>query len=309
VLHVTNGDCTVEVMRQAHVVGDIVAWQDVLHEGPVPALGPAELRSVRAQFLATMGQVAAATVEADLFARDERLGAAIEAGERVVLWFEHDLYDQLQLLQILAGLPDLPVGVELICVGSFPGRPDFAGLGELDADELASLWPARTPVVSEHVRAARGAWDVFRASDPRGLARAAASPDARLPFVAPALRRLLEELPGARDGLSRTERQLLTAVGAGARTREQAFLAAVAREEAPFLGDATAFARLEELAGGPQPLVTGELALTDAGADVLAGRADRVALNGFDRWLGGVHLRSGNGLWRWDAERGALVDP
>ena len=49
VLHVTNGDCTVEIMRRAHVVGDIVAWRDVLHEGPVPALGPAELRPVRAR--------------------------------------------------------------------------------------------------------------------------------------------------------------------------------------------------------------------------------------------------------------------
>jgi hypothetical protein len=313
VLHVTNGDCTVEIMRRAHVVGDIVAWRDVLHEGPVPALGPAELRTVRAQFLATMGQTGTAslaTVEADLFARDERLGAAVEAGERVVLWFEHDLYDQLQLLQILAGLPDLPVGVELICVDSFPGRPGFAGLGELDPDELASLWPLRTPVVNEHVRVARAAWDVFRAPDPRGLARAATSSDPRLPFVAPALRRLLEELPGARDGLSRTERQLLAAIAAGARTRERAFLDGAANEEAPFLGDATAFDRLEELAGGPLPLLlTGELALTDAGAEVLAGRADRVALNGFDRWLGGVHVRAGDALWRWDAERGALVEP
>ena len=50
-----------------------------------------------------------------------------------------------------------------------------------------------------------------------------------------------------------------------------------------------------------------DLALTAAGADVLAGRADRVALIGFDRWLGGLHLRAGNGLWRWDGERGALV--
>ena len=258
-LHVTNGDSTVEIMRRAHVVGDIVPWRDVLHEGPVPALGAAELRPLRAQYLATIGPLpraerssplrsGAAEIEATLRERDERLAAAVEAGERVVLWFEHDLYDQLQLLQILAGLPDRPVGVELICVGSFPGRPGFAGLGELDPDELASLWPLRAPVTNEHVRAARAAWDVFRDTDPRGLARAAATPDARLPFLAPALRRLLEELPGARDGLTRTERQLLAAVAAGARTREQAFVEAIANEEAPFLGDTIAFERLEELA-------------------------------------------------------------
>jgi hypothetical protein len=311
VLHVTNGDCTVEIMRRAHVVGDIIPWRDVLHEGPVPALPPAELRPVRAAHLATMGPTGAADVEADLRARDERLEAAVEAGERVVLWFEHDLYDQLQILQILAGLPDRPVGVELICIGTFPGRPGFAGLGELEPEELGSLWPVRAPLTNEHVRAARAGWDAFRGTDPSALARMAATPDARLPFLAAALRRLLEELPGVRDGLARTERQLLAAIAAGARTREQAFIEASADEEAPFLGDATAFERLDELAGGPHPLVSagGGLALSATGADVLAGRADRVALSGFDRWLGGLHLRAGDGLWRWDTERGALVAP
>jgi hypothetical protein len=300
VLHVTNGDSTVEGLRRVPVEGDIVAWRDVLHEGPVPALEPAELRALRAQFLGTP--------EAELLARDERLGAALAAEERVVLWFEHDLYDQLQLLQILSRLPDRPAEVELICVGTFPGRPDFHGLGELQPDELASLWPARTPVVDEHVRVARAAWDVFRAPDPRGIARAATSPDERLPFLAPALRRLLEELPGARDGLSRTERQLLAAVAAGARTRERAFVEAAAQEEAPFFGDDTAFERLEELARGTHPLLTEPLALTEVGTEVLAGRADRIALNGFDRWLGGVHVQAGRDLWRWDAERGTLVN-
>ena len=310
-LHVTNGDCTVEIMRRAHIVGDIIPWRDVLHEGPVPMLPPDELRPLRAAHLARIGPAEAAEVEAELRARDERFEAAVEAGERVVLWFEHDLYDQLQLLQILAGLSDRPIGVELICVGSFPGRPDFAGLGELDPDELGSLWPVRAPLTNEHVRAARAGWDAFRGTDPSALARMAATPDARLPFLAAALRRLLEELPGVRDGLARTERQLLAAIAAGARTRERAFTDAAASEEAPFLGDATAFERLDELAGGPHPLVTagGELALTAAGADVLAGRADRVALNGFDRWLGGLHLRAEDGLWRWDAERDALVAP
>ena len=139
----------------------------------------------------------------------------------------------------------------------------------------------------------------------------AATPDPKLPFLAAALRRLLEELPGARDGLARTERQLLAAIAAGARTREQAFVEAAASEEAPFLGDSTAFERLDELAGGPQPLITtaGGLGLSAAGADVLAGRGDRVALIGFDRWLGGLHLRAGDGLWRWDGEQGALAAP
>src|SRR3954453_6643363 len=215
-------------MRRVPIGGEIVSWRGVLHEGPVPPLAPAELRPVRARYLARLGPPGAEEIEATLRARDERLEGALEAGEPVVLWFEHDLYDQLQLLQILAGLPDRPSAVELICIGAFPGRPGFAGLGELEPGELASLWPVRAPVTHAHVRAGRAAWDVFRGTDPRALARAAAAPDEPLPFLAPALRRLLEELPGPRDGLGRTERALLAAVAAGARPPGQGVLAPVA---------------------------------------------------------------------------------
>jgi hypothetical protein len=38
---------------------------------------------------------------------------------------------------------------------------------------------------------------------------------------------------------------------------------------------------------------TAPLRLTDAGDAVLAGEADRIALNGIDRWWGGTHLVPG----------------
>ena len=300
-LHVTNGDSTTATMERAGIAGDLMSWRDVLHEGPVPRVGPDELRRLRAEYLARLGFPEPAKIEAQLRERDERLAAALEEGEPVVLWFEHDLYDQLQLIQILAGLSDRPQHVELICIGTFPGRPDFHGLGELEPDELASLWPLRAPVAPEHVHLARAAWDAVRGDDPRAVARTAATPDERLPYLAPALRRLLEELPGARDGLARSERQLLRAVADGAPTREAAFVASAAAEEAVFMGDSIAFDRLDDLAGLVED--DGGLRLTAQGEAVLAGAADRVELIGIDRWLGGLHLSAGPDLWRWDAER------
>jgi hypothetical protein len=40
--------------------------------------------------------------------------------------------------------------------------------------------------------------------------------------------------------------------------------------------------------------------LPGAGTRVLAGQADQVALNGIDRWIGGVHLTGHQVPWRWD---------
>jgi hypothetical protein len=42
------------------------------------------------------------------------------------------------------------------------------------------------------------------------------------------------------------------------------------------------------------------LRLTAAGRHVLDGLEDQVALNGVDRWIGGVHLSGGTAHWRWD---------
>src|SRR5262245_38861955 len=94
-LHVTNG--TSVSLRDSGLPGDILTWLDVLHEGPVPAhLDPAQLRRVRGVFLDAewQGNVPA---ELELAHRD----AALEAHDEIALWFEHDLFDQLQLIQIL----------------------------------------------------------------------------------------------------------------------------------------------------------------------------------------------------------------
>ena len=72
-----------------------------------------------------------------------------ESYDELILWFERDLFDQLNLIQLLPWIrqrlpPTKPV--TLVCRGSFPGRPDFKGLGELAPDELASLLETRQRV-------------------------------------------------------------------------------------------------------------------------------------------------------------------
>src|SRR5262249_18538276 len=110
-LHVTNGDSAAATLRETGLVGDrLVVWRDVLPEGPVPAVDDARLRAVRAEFLGADPR--------DLAERDGALAAGRDGD--YVLWFEADLYDQLQLVQILAALSALEVAPErltLICIG------------------------------------------------------------------------------------------------------------------------------------------------------------------------------------------------
>ena len=148
-LHVTNGDSTSQTLERASLGGSALPWRDALHEGPLPLASRPAFLDARGGFLAATGWGSQASLAAAFRARDEELLAALRAERPVVLWFEHDLYDQLQLLDVLALVHDAGVPhetLELVQVGSFPGRPGFRGLGELSAGELETLWPQRVPV-------------------------------------------------------------------------------------------------------------------------------------------------------------------
>ena len=318
-LHVTNGDAT--DLAGTGLTRGVVHWRDVLHEGPVPSVEPGELRRIRARFLAEAGADDRGEGEEMFQRRDDALEAHRE-GE-FVLWFEADLYDQLQIIQILTRLATLGVAADriaLICIGEHPGIARFGGLGQLSPDQLRAL---PSTAVMERLKPAtlelaRRAWAAFCSPRPDGLAGVAATQSAQLRFLGEAIDRLCREYPSTRDGLSLAERRILAAVADGAADAGTTFTRAAARESRPYLGDTWAFAMMDRMALGVVPLleVSTEagptaagtpLRLTPAGARVLAGEADHVELNGIDRWIGGVHLTGHDVGWRWDEGTEGLV--
>jgi len=330
-LHITNGGSAASGLREAGLPGDVVAWNDVLHEGPVPAgLGPEAFRDVRARFLAASGWASYETALAEFTRRDDALARAA-AQEEVVLWFEHDLYDQLQLLQILDRLaqqPPSPARFSLIAIDRFPGVAPFHGLGQLTPGQLATLYPTRRRITAPQLALGRAAWHAFTAPDPTAIADLLAGDLAALPFLRAALLRHLEQFPAVTGGLARTERQILQALAAGAQGPGAIFQAVQQQEPHPFMGDSTCWSYIVRLGKEPQPLLTRtdgrhfllplafarhadflaqRLQLTAHGEAVLAGTADAIRGQGIDRWLGGVRLWGLDAAWRWDGQAGRVV--
>jgi hypothetical protein len=311
-LHISNGDAT--DVPGTGLARRVVYWRDVLHEGPVPEVAPAELRRIRAGYLTGHQSAGRAGIMRQFTDRDQALEASRD-GE-YVLWFEADLYDQLQIAEILARLADLGVPAEritLICIGEHAGIARFGGLGELTAGQLRELphTNACARLTPAALELATRAWAAFRAPSPEGLGAIAAARLGELRFLGEAFDRLSREYPATRDGLSLTERRVLAAVADGAPDAGTAFVRAGAREPRPYMGDTTCFGRMDRMAQGPHPLLrldppgrpaerTTGVRLTDTGARVLAGQADQIALNGIDRWIGGVHLQGHHVPWRWD---------
>lgn len=212
-LHVANGTATTRLIEAAGIPGRRSVWADPLYEGAVPqGLDDEQLIEVRSGYLAGAYGLGTSVIANEL-RECRREIAAHTAYDELVLWYEHDLFDQLNLIQLLPWVqahtpPAKPV--TLVCIDRYPGHPHFMGLGELSPADIATLLETRRPVEPARYEQAAEAWSAFRASTPQRLERLAHRENRAMPFLGPALRRLLEEYPAVGDGLSRTERRLLS---------------------------------------------------------------------------------------------------
>jgi hypothetical protein len=286
VVHVVNGHATAEPLEEAELPGEVVVWADSLDQGPLLAGAFGEddqHRAARAGFLAGHGGADAAATAAQLAGWDAAVDRAAQEAEEVVLWYEHDLFDQLALVRLVARMTARPrkAALSMVSIDHHPEVPDWKGLGDLEAPQLAGLC----------------------APDPRGVFYLARRTRA-LPFLGPALWRWLEELPAVGTGLSRTEAELLRAVHRGAGT-VAAVMTEMHASDRVYLATDTLVARTAErlaaigaLTGG---FGAGAPALTPLGEELWKGRRDRVAELGIDDWRGGVRLSGRGAMWRWDA--------
>jgi hypothetical protein len=229
VLHVTNGDCAIAVLRAAGMHGDLLPWRDVLHEGPVdPRLPLADLSAVRARFIADSGWASLEEAGRQFRERDERLQRCA-ADEEVVLWFEHDLYDQLQLVQLLAWFRAHPhPRLTLVCEAEY--------LGEMAPSRAAALFASRRAVAPEQLQLGWEAWNAF----PGGIESFLMKDLSRLPFLEAALKRYLEEP-------RRTEALIAGALAGGPLEFGELFRRTQEKDEPRFLGDTVFLQRVERM--------------------------------------------------------------
>jgi hypothetical protein len=329
VLHVTNGDSAVAGMRAGGIGGEIVAWRDVLHDGPVPSgLTLDELSRTRARWLAEEGLGDLTPIQREFEERDAMLRRYTDFDE-VVLWFEWDLYDQLQLIQILDFLADDSSDdrAETATKLSIVSFEEY--LGSLSPDRFAELYEKRREISDEMLRKGRAAWTAFRSRDPRDLEEFARKDSKPLEFLQLSLWRHLEELPSTRNGLSRSESQVLEAVSQGPLTFHELFRRVANREERIFCGDSVMARYIERMSLTSSPLIVytsgdridaprteedsrafrnAEMSLTGTGREVLKCEKDWISLGGSDRWLGGVHLERETAEWRWDPDARHVVN-
>lgn len=312
-VHWRCGNDIAHSLQLAGFKGSFRMLSDPLCMGPVQNLPAEAYKALRSQFINEAFGIDVADAARRFDDEYSNLKQMSDA-DHSVLWCEVDAYDQLFLIRALAGLERLPRKLELIEVDRVPGVQRFIGIGQLAPDVLAWLWPQRRRVDEEALLLARRAWLAYCDSSPVEMAKLAHDTHAALPFLAPALLRQLQELPGIQDGLSLTERLTLQCLDeTGPQTYGKVFAELMARREPlPFLGDMMFHAMMRPLIDTPRPLLIESethlewprrlLTITELGKQVLSGAAYWPEHATHERWIGGVCIRPGQSHWGIDEQ-------
>ncbi len=326
-LHIRCGTDLKSTLPAAGFKGDFLEYSDPYGQGPI--LLNDHFINTRAKFLHESydplfvdmpdDSRKAKTLEATLKylnTANNKLGQAAQQYKRIVLWFEHDGYDQLILAKLLSfySINTMPEKLEIISINHFPGSARFIGLGQLPPEAIRLLWRQRQPVNRQQLKLGERVWSALGESDPLALYSIVESKDINcLPHMKAALQRHLRELPSTRNGLSLTEQLSLEMLNEESSTAGQLFKKLVSdRDPLPWLGDIMYWFILQSMTQVSQPVFKipecdlkkpwheRTLTITDTGKKVLTGTQGWLSLNPPERWLGGIKLRTNHPCWRWN---------
>lgn len=330
VLHIVNGDSVAEKLRQGIVQGDVLVWREVYPHGPVfvdPAVG--DHRSARAQYLEqTMGIPHSDYMR--ISETQEKTLADFHKYEEIVLWFEHDLFDQTMLSYLLhwfSGRQLLNTKLSLLCIGQYPGIERFRGLGQLSLKQMETLSGTWTSIGARELDLGQALWQAYASQDPEALQQLLSKDTSALPFAHAAFQAHLSRFPSTHNGLGLVEQTTLEMIDAGINAPYELFTHVGDKLHTLGMGDLQYWHILMKMSQDPYPLVQVrglkvfpayndsaktldgcDVVITELGMDVLAGKVDVVTKKGIDEWYGGVHLQGHCPRWRWNSSLQRIHD-
>jgi hypothetical protein len=252
-------------------------------------------------------------IDSEAYLRDmretlHRLDEAAQYDE-IVLWFEFDLFCQVNLLFVLFYLRQLPVTlppVSIVQLDHHPEVPDFRGMGMLQPRHLPPLFDKRAPLQEEDWQLALQAWEAYSHDNPLALEALSQRSSRTLAYLGKALEAHLQRLPGAVNGLNAVEHFFLDRLTLG-KLREQALYYQFWNELKIYgFGDFQLDTYIQRLQrAGVLQREDAMLSITGLGREIINNEENYLSFDPQEnRWLGGIPLA--HTPWRWDGDEGRV---
>ncbi|CAL1520498.1 DUF1835 domain-containing protein [Chitinophaga sp. MM2321] len=298
-LHVLNGDATLTLFRQSKVPGDIVVCREMMSVGKVKyTKDPSTFFASRAKHLGFHFGIDEQTYYTNVVQELEKLQHSGSYDE-VILWFEYDLFCQINMLFVLYYLKSTVKILPRISIIDLPHHPDVKDFEAL-LEQRVQLQPA-------DLQLAEDAWDAYCLNSPQALETIRKLPPGNLKHLPEAIHAHLKRFPSVEDGLNVIEKYFLQKLLMGKYRWFDLYTLFWNDMKIYGYGDFQLDILIKRMAAvGVIQEEAQMLSITSLGREVLSKEEnylDYVPLQ--HRWVGGVRLAKSP--WRWDEATDSLT--
>ncbi|GAB3255014.1 hypothetical protein GCM10027347_15790 [Larkinella harenae] len=310
-LHILNGDAMAGAFAESNILrpsDESVIWREALSEGPVRAEVDTlrELWDIRQAWLRVYASNPNLSYDQMVVEEFERLTKPTDY-ETIYLWFEQDLFCQINLVFLLAQLATFPLGttrIKQISVDSVPDEPFFKGMGQLTGAQLATLYLQAEELTQHELKLAVRVWNAYASMKPLTIQGLLDADFGRLRFLKDALVLHLQRFPFTENNLNLME-HLLTVILMEGPVPEATLIERFLRQDRVYgITDLSVGECIRQMNGKLWVYTDEGVSLTEAGADVISGRR---VLPPVERWLGGFY-QTPDSPYRWDQEKEKLTE-
>ncbi len=251
ILHITNGDSTTGFLQSLNFKGDFITWREMLCEGKTSIdVGSEKFWKTRFDFLKSSYKVSK-RVFVDLTLKEYRSLCQKKNQKEIVLWFEHDLFCQINMIALISWLKRYRKGqkISLVCSGDVEGNKKRLGLGELNKEQLLQHYKDRVELSQDDIEQADYIWQLYCSDCPLRLETVYKfNKNTPFKYLRDAIEMHLKRFPSIENGLNAVENYIIqTADKTHPTSKNQLVGNLLKNQEVYGFGDMQYFQKIEKL--------------------------------------------------------------
>ena len=205
ILHITNGDTTTKHLHSSKIKGEIITWREMLCEGKTTKeVGSEDFWKTRFEFLKTAHKVSKKNF-IDYTLKEYRNLCQQKQQDEIVLWFDNDLFCQVNMLAIISWLKRYRKGRKITLVKTDTLKKQEA------FNIINTAFKQRTILSKDDIEYADYIWQLYCSDSPLRL-ETAYNFSSNSPFthLEEAIKAHLLRFPSITNGLNNIENTILT---------------------------------------------------------------------------------------------------
>ena len=249
-LHITNGDSTTNYLKKLNIEGEFITWREMLCEGKTTIdVGSERFWKNRFLYLKSSYKVTKQKF-INYTLKEYRNLCNKKQLDEIVLWFENDLFCQINMIAVISWLKRYRKGYTISIIQPKQRRSTvYKGFSELTENQISQALKKRINLTLDDIEYADYIWQLYCSDSPLRLEVVYKfNPMSPFQNLTTAVEDHLKRFPSIHNGLNAVENQILSIAHANMLKNKDQLVGTLLKSQPNYgYGDLQYLQKLEQL--------------------------------------------------------------